>query len=66
MTSHTTLSGDVLDAICKAHYGAEDRVEAVLDANPGLADLGPVLPRGVVVELPDLPAPETAPQIRLW
>lgn len=63
---YTTQEGDVLDAICKAHYGTEAQVMAVLDANPGLAGLGPVLPAGVVITLPALPEPETRPQIRLW
>lgn len=44
-------------------------VERVLDANPGLADLGPVLPVGTVVAVP-LDAPELSPPkrpaVRLW
>ncbi|HWW46532.1 MAG TPA: tail protein X [Xanthobacteraceae bacterium] len=43
-------------------------VESVLSTNPGLADLGPVLPVGtvVVVELPQRPAHATASEISLW
>jgi len=42
-------------------------VEAVLEANPGLADLGPVLPPGTVIQLPDLPRPlETIETVKLW
>ena len=43
-------------------------VEAVLDSNPGLAALGPILPVGTLVKLPLLkPAPvaELA-VVRLW
>ncbi|HGC2431299.1 tail protein X, partial [Escherichia coli] len=39
------LQGDTLDAICVRYYGrTEGVVEAVLAANPGLAELGAVLP----------------------
>lgn len=44
-------------------------VERVLDANPGLADLGPILPVGTAVAVP-LDAPELHPPkrpvVRLW
>ncbi len=39
------LQGDTLDAICVRYYGrTEGVVETVLAANPGLAELGAVLP----------------------
>jgi phage tail protein X len=38
----------------------------VLEANPQLAQLPPVLEAGLVVELPDLPLPAEAPVLRLW
>ena len=49
-------------------YGrdAAKDVPAVLAANPGLADADPVLPAGLVVDLPDLPAPAARPAVRLW
>lgn len=44
-------------------------VERVLDMNPGLADLGPILPVGTMVKIP-LDAPELPqterPAVRLW
>ncbi len=43
-------------------------VEAILDANPGLADLGPILPLGTVFEMP-APVPQdhqVLDPIRLW
>lgn len=63
-----TVEGDVLDAVCWRHYGtdAAAAVPAVLAANPGLADAAPVLPAGVVVELPELPAPAVRAVVRLW
>ena len=40
------VEGDKLYTICHNAYGhLNGSVEAVLEANPGLADLGPVLPR---------------------
>ncbi|STE54453.1 Tail protein X (GpX) [Escherichia coli] len=57
------LQGDTLDAICVRYYGrTEGVVEAVLAANPGLAELGAVLPHGTAVELPDV---QTAPWLKL-
>jgi phage tail protein X len=42
-------------------------VEATLDANPGLASLGPTLPEGTVVAIPLPVAPaQVAPLVQLW
>jgi phage tail protein X len=67
-TEYRTRQGDTLDYICWVHYGQQSgAVEAVLLANPGLADLGAVLPPNTLVVLPALarPASEVQP-IRLW
>jgi phage tail protein X len=46
--------GETLDALCWRVLGRTDGVtEAALAANPGLAALGPVLPLGTSVNLPD-------------
>ena len=50
--------GLVLDEILAEEYGpvrarTEGRLEETLALNPGLAALGPVLPIGTVVRLPD-------------
>lgn len=60
--------GDTLDALCWRTYGrTAGVVEAVLAANPGIADLGPVLPHGTRVQLPDQPAAaEYRQQVNLW
>lgn len=56
----------MIDLICKRYYGETPHsVEAVLDINRGLADYGPILPAGIVIDLPD-PEPVEAPAIRLW
>ena len=59
---------DTLDAICYRIYGTTQGVtEQVLAANPGLADLGPLLPHGTPVTLPALPqAAPRAPTVQLW
>ncbi len=58
MTYYRTVDGDRLDVVCQARYGAQSGiVEAVLEANPGLADYGPILPAGLPILLPDLPQP---------
>ena len=62
--------GDTLSAICWRHYGRTSGgiVEKVLEANPGLALAGPVLPHGTRVTLPELQVAAAAslPQIQLW
>lgn len=68
MATVIARQGDTLDALCWRHYGrTAGVVEAVLDANPGLADLGPVLPHGQPVELPDQAPPViTQTVVQLW
>ena len=66
---YRTKDGDLLDQVCWDYYGDHPgAVEQVLVANPGLADSGPALPAGLLIELPELkPATRTAAQsISLW
>jgi len=62
------FQNDTVDALCWRHYGRTAGVtEAVLEANPGLADYGPILPQGLSVQMPEAQA--TAPQrqmVNLW
>ncbi|REE92647.1 tail protein X [Cupriavidus plantarum] len=61
------MQGETVDAICQRIYGQTAGVtEAVLEANRGLADLGPVLPHGTVVDLPDLPPQPEVQRVQLW
>lgn len=59
---------ETVDALCWRHYGRTAGVtEAVLEANPGLADHGPILPQGLAVQM--LEAQTAAPQrqmVNLW
>ena len=57
----------MLDAICYEHYNAQPgATEAVLNANPGLAKLGALLPLGVKINLPILPVTSSTGTISLW
>ncbi|QXZ12491.1 tail protein X [Pseudomonas sp. AO-1] len=61
-----TSDGDLLDTLCYHAYGhLSGTVEAVLDANQGLADELQPYRAGIVIELPDLPLP-SEDGIALW
>ena len=64
-TTYRCSDGDTLDRLCWQHYGSEAVVPQVLEANPGLAALGPQLPAGALITLPDL-APPPPRRIELW
>lgn len=65
-----TTDGDMLDDICQRHYGCaglNQSLAAVLEANPGLADIGPIYPAGVEIVLPDwVYEPEEKETFQLW
>ena len=63
-----SVQGDTLDAVVFRHYGrTAGLVEDVLNANPKLADLGPVLPTGTLINLPPAPTQTaTAAMVNLW
>jgi phage tail protein X len=64
---YRTSDGDMLDLICWRHYGGRPgAVETVLEANPGLADYGEVLPAGVFIELPELTGETKQASVKLW
>ncbi len=68
MASVRAQQGDTVDAICWRHYGrTAGVVEQVLEANPGLADHGPVIPNGTLITLPDAaPQAERRQMVNLW
>lgn len=41
-------------------------VEAVLAANPGLAAVGPIVPEGRTIEVPEVPPVTPASPTRIW
>ena len=66
-TQIRTHQGETVDALCWRHYGRTlGMTEAVLQANPGLASCGLILPQGTLVLMPTLPAPAPKPTVSLW
>lgn len=58
--------GDTVDLIAARYYdGDTSMTVAILEANPGLAGLGPVLPHGTPVVLPPR-KPKTSLGVALW
>jgi phage tail protein X len=66
--TYRTKDGDMLDAICFERYGSTaETVEAVLIANPGLAELGPVYVAGIDILLPEIsPTTTKKTTFALW
>ncbi|MCY7264384.1 tail protein X [Pseudomonas protegens] len=65
-TTCKTSDGDLLDTLCHQYYGhLNGSVEAVLDANQGLADEPQPFRAGVLIVLPDLPA-DAETVVQLW
>ena len=60
--------GDTVDYLCWQHYGrTEGVVEQVLNANPGLVELGEILPIGTLVEMPVISEKtQQNTMIKLW
>ncbi|SDK78633.1 P2-like prophage tail protein X [Modicisalibacter muralis] len=60
---------DTVDRLCHRVLGRTAGVtEQVLALNPGLAELGPVLPQGTAVTLPEVDTrqPRRAKTVQLW
>lgn len=65
-TTCRTSDGDVLDTLCQHYYGhLSGTVEAVLQANPGLADEAQPYRAGLLIQFPDLPV-ASVETIMLW
>lgn len=61
------IQGDTVDRICHRVYGRTAGVtEAVYQANPGLADIGPIIPTGTLVKLPAVTSQPTQATVQLW
>jgi phage tail protein X len=67
-TTVRALQGDTVDLMCWRYYGRTTGVtEQVLEANRGLARLGPVLPAGTAVVMPAATeAAEQQQRLQLW
>jgi len=65
----TARAGETLDEICWRMLGrTQGLTELALERNRGLADLGPELPAGTQVDLPEPEtlAPATRETVKLW
>lgn len=67
-TVYRTKQGDVLDAICHAHYQDSNAMIKVLEANPFLCEKGAVLESNILITLPELSTSTGTAQtvINLW
>ncbi len=68
MIAHA-LAGETVDVICWRELGRTAGVtEQTLALNPGIAALGPKLPEGQLVALPDISiaAPAMRETVNLW
>lgn len=65
---YLTKDGDTVDFIAWKQYGRTDNriVEQVLSANNGLADVGPILPAGMTITLPDIQPEQKTSKVKLW
>lgn len=66
--TYITKADDALDQIIWRYYNRQDNglLEAVLEANRGLADYGPVLPAGITIILPVAEASQPAERLQLF
>jgi len=66
MIEYVTEDGDMIDRLCFKRYGFIDgALLRVLAENPGLANLGEVLPYGIRIIFPDL-TEEPKEELRVW
>jgi phage tail protein X len=68
VTEYIAAAGDTVDLIAWRVYGTREGrvVEQVLDANPGLAALGPELPAGARLVIPKIEPSAARVLARLW
>lgn len=68
MNTYTTRQGDTADYIAWKYYGTQGGqvTEQLLQANPGLAERGPVLPGGLVLNLPAIDTTAKVQGVKLW
>lgn len=66
--TYVTAAGDMLDAIAHRLMGGAEHVVLLMEANPHVAGLPPVLPAGLLLDVPVPAAGDaaTVTPIRLW
>lgn len=66
---YRSKDGDVIDDLCYQVYADSRLTPEIYNANPNLASLGPVLPGGLEITLPDelqLETPTKLPKTNLF
>lgn len=64
---YQTVQDDRLDRICHHWYGqVQGQVEAVLQANPRLADYPALLPPGILIAMPQVRQIQQPVPARVW
>jgi phage tail protein X len=63
---YAAIEGDTVDLIAFNRFGAHGMESTILEANPGLAASGPVLPVGTVVIIPVPEVKDRTVAPRLW
>ena len=64
---YITTQGDTVDLIAFNRFGGSSGpTESILDVNPGLAALGPILPEGLTIRIPVPVKKDRAQSTRLW
>lgn len=68
MTIVRSREGDTISNVLIRALSRDDDVaeEALHAANPHLAQHGPVLPAGVIINIPMLPAPQPKQAVNVW
>jgi phage tail protein X len=62
-----SVQGDSIDLICFRYYGRTTGVtEQVIEANPALVNIGPILPNGTEIYLPEQTTSAEKTTISLW
>lgn len=64
--TYRTVEGDTVDLIAFRRFGQQGAESAILEANPYLAALGPVLPANIAIWIP---VPEVKDRVtgpRIW
>lgn len=65
--AYTTFDGDMVDMIAFKRFGSSSgTAEAILAANPGLANRGPRLPAGLVLQIPVPVQKDRRQGVNLW
>jgi phage tail protein X len=68
MAQYLTKEGDMLDEIAYRYYGSTTNkvVENIIDANFNISNYGPILPSGILIELPEIKQTVEKRKVKLW